>query len=571
MPINKDVGQLLARAAALLAATGLLIAALLWAVPNSVSQSSLPHPLAPPATDSPRATVMGLLDEVGIAQKMMRETYARHIKEPGWFMSTETAAAQDAIQAHLERVARAMDLSQVPPASRRKTAMETGMLLSEILDRVGLPSVAQIPDGAGIRALAEKGERAQWSIPQTEIRIAKIESGDRAGEYLLSSDSVARAYEFYQKVRSIPPPDGFDFYAFYALSPGELVPPKWYAYVQRLPAWFLDVYIDSARWQWIALFLTVLLSLAVLFSIYRATRSGHVIAARLPSWAVSLVMPAATALIIWLAGIFVDELNFTGPVDRVLTTTFEVALYVPLTWLAVVGCNRLADWIGVAWSAQRYSFDSGLLRVSVRLFGIFIAIGMLAYGAQQIGVPLVGILAGLGVGGLAFALAAQPTLENFIGGIMLYTDRPVRVGDSGKFGDVTGTVEEIGIRSTRIRLADRSVTTIPNGDLSKSRLTNFSNRDRAMFSATLGLPYGTREKKLRDLMKRISDMLTAHPAMKADRVNVRFGGFGSGALTIEVSGELAAKSDQLASAREDINFKLFNIVEKAGAKLTATA
>jgi MscS family membrane protein len=245
-------------------------------------------------------------------------------------------------------------------------------------------------------------------------------------------------------------------------------------------------------------------------------------------------------------------------------------LCLPLTWLAVVTCNRLADWIGVAWGSQRYSFDSGIVRVSIRLLGFLIAIGMIAYGASQIGVPLVGILAGLGVGGLAFALAAQPTLENFIGGIMIYADRPVRVGDSGKFGDLSGTIEEIGIRSTRIRLADRSVATIPNGDLSKSRLTNFSNRDRALYSSTIGLEYGTKEKELRALMDSIRKMLTRHAGLRRDKIGVRFSGFGGSSLTLDISAELApGKADEHAGIREDINFKLFGIVEKSGARLTS--
>jgi MscS family membrane protein len=570
MHSNRQGVLLLMRAAGLIAITCFLVTVLLMAASSSVSQSSLPNPLAPVATDSPRATLTGLLQELGAAQKLMRATYEQHIQEPGWFMSKQTADAQDVIQAHLERIARAMDLSDVPPAERRKTAIETGMLLSEIFDRVGLPPTAAIPDATGLKALTDKGDRPQWTVPGTEIRIAKIDSGARAGEYLFSADTVARAYEFYQKIRSVPPPDGFDFYAFYALSPGELVPPKWYVYVQKLPVWFHNVYGDSARWQWIALGLTIFAAISFIFAIYRLSRPRHYLAAHLPRWVISLSLPLAVTVTIFLAAAFIEVLNFTGPVYRVLTAALQIMLYVPLTWLIIVICDRLADWIGLAWGAQRYSFDSGIVRVSIRLFGVVFAIGMFAYGASQIGVPLVGILAGLGVGGLAFALAAQPTLENFIGGIMIYADRPVRVGDSGKFGDVTGTIEEIGIRSTRIRLPDRSVMTIPNGDFSKSRLTNFSNRDRALYTSTIGLGYGMKEKELRTLMNNVKKMLSQHTGFRPDKVSVRFSGFGSDSLTVDISGEIApGKADEQSAIREDINFKLFNIVEKLGAKLTS--
>src|SRR4029077_20066426 len=116
----------------------------------------------------------------------------------------------------------------------------------------------------------------------------------------------------------------------------------------------------------------------------------------------------------WCAWSFIDLLNFTGPVQRMLASGFEIVSHLPLTWLAVVACNLLADWVAVAWSARHYSFDAGILRVVIRLIGIVIAASMLAYGGSQLGVPLVGIIAGLGVGGLAIGLAAQPTIENFI-------------------------------------------------------------------------------------------------------------------------------------------------------------
>jgi MscS family membrane protein len=547
-----------------------LIATLITMGTPSASDNSLANPLAPPDTASPRATIASLQSEMGTAERLMRETYARHIKEPGFFMSQETLKAQDLIAAHIERATHALDLSGVPPGNRGKTALETAMLLNEILGRIGLPPVDRIPDAAGMKAETDKGERAQWIVPNSEIQIARIASGPRAGEYLFSPDTVARAYEFYQKVRSLPPRDGFDFYAFYALSPGELVPPKWYAQIQKLPSWFHEVYIDSARWQWIALGLTIFVALFACFGFYRTTRPGGMVANRAKPWLTSLILPVGVLVAIWCAWDFIDLLNFTGPVQRLLASTFEIIIFMPLTWLAVVACNELADWVAVAWDARHYSFDAGILRVVIRLIGILIAAGMLTYGASQLGVPLVGIIAGLGVGGLAIGLAAQPTIENFIGGIMIYADRPVRVGDHCKVGDISGVVEEIGIRSTRIRTSDRSVTIIPNSDFSKSKLVNLTNRDRVMFSTTIGLEYGTKEKQLREVLKKVRALLSSHPHMNPKSVGVHFAGFGSGSLLIEVRGDLEPMhNDELTEMREDINLKLFTLVEKSGAKLAA--
>ena len=115
----------------------------------------------------------------------------------------------------------------------------------------------------------------------------------------------------------------------------------------------------------------------------------------------------------------------------------------------------------------------------------------------MLGLHAYGIVAGLGVGGLAIALAAQSTIENLIGGLSLFADRPVRVGDFCKYGDEVGTIEAIGIRSTRIRGIDRTVTTIPNGVLSKMPVVNFTLRDRMLLKTVIGLRYETTPEQLR--------------------------------------------------------------------------
>src|SRR5437667_11166364 len=116
----------------------------------------------------------------------------------------------------------------------------------------------------------------------------------------------------------------------------------------------------------------------------------------------------------------------------------------------------------------------------MRLLGIIVAAALLAVGAQRLGLPVYGIVAGLGVGGLAIALAAQPTIENLIGGLSLFADKPIRVGDLCRYGDDEGTVEAIGIRSTRIRGRDRTLTTMPNGLLSKMPVVRLSKRDQRL-------------------------------------------------------------------------------------------
>ena len=216
---------------------------------------------------------------------------------------------------------------------------------------------------------------------------------------------------------------------------------------------------------------------------------------------------------------------------------------------------------------NRFAFDGGVLRLAIRVVGVLLGTGLLAYGASQIGVPLVGILAGLGVGGIAVALAAQPTIENFIGGIMIYTDRPVRVGETCQFGDMTGVVEEIGIRSTRIRSSDRSLISIPNGDFSKLRLVNLSRRDHILFTSTIGLNYDTKEEQLSNVLE--VDAGAAGRRIRTsmrEKASVNLSAFANSAMEVKTSAALAGlqAARELAAIREDLLLKIFNVVGPRG-------
>src|SRR4051812_35467719 len=228
----------------------------------------------------------------------------------------------------------------------------------------------------------------------------------------------------------------------------------------------------------------------------------------------------------------------------------------------------LADWVANASGLRRRSVDAGMLRLALRLVGIAAAAGILALRASGLGVPLVGIVAGLGVGGLAIALAAQPTIENLIGGVMLYADRPVRVGDECKFGDSTGIVEEIGIRSTRIRAKDRSLITIPNADFAKQRLTNTDRRDRLVVSGIVGLRYGTTQAQLRQVVDEAKRFFERHPMIDDKASTFRLTEFGVYSLDLELAAQLTTRNrNELAPLRQEILLEIAGIVERAGTDL----
>jgi len=177
-----------------------------------------------------------------------------------------------------------------------------------------------------------------------------------------------------------------------------------------------------------------------------------------------------------------------------------------------------------------------------------------------------------GVGGLAVALAARSTLENFMGTLNLFADRPIRVGEICYYGEGNspgqqriGTVEEIGLRSTSIRGLDRSITTIPNASFSNLHITNLTKRDRILFRKTIHLRYETTSEQMRQLLIQLREMLSVHPQIDNENARVRALGFGEYSLDVEIYAYVMATewSDFLV-VQEDLVLRIMDIIDKAG-------
>jgi MscS family membrane protein len=190
---------------------------------------------------------------------------------------------------------------------------------------------------------------------------------------------------------------------------------------------------------------------------------------------------------------------------------------------------------------------------------------ILTCGAQRVGLTVLGLLAGLGVGGLAVALALRPTLENLIGGVILYMDRPVRIGDFCNFGNYTGTVESIGVRSTQIRTIDRNLVTVPNANFANMEINNWAACDRMMIRTTIGVRYETEPDQLRFLLVNLREMCWAHPRIHPETVRVRFIGYGASSLDIDFRVYALARDwDNFYAVREDVFLRVNDIVAKSG-------
>jgi MscS family membrane protein len=174
-------------------------------------------------------------------------------------------------------------------------------------------------------------------------------------------------------------------------------------------------------------------------------------------------------------------------------------------------------------------------------------------------------VAGLGVGGIAVALAAQKTVENLFGGLTLIADQPVKVGDFCRFGEQVGTVERIGLRSTRVRTLDRTVVSIPNAEFANLKLENFADRDRIWLKVNLGLRYETTPDQLRHVLVHLRELLHAHPRIDPDPARVRFVGFGANSLDLEVYAYVRTRDyDEFLAVREDLYLRMMDVVAASG-------
>lgn len=220
-----------------------------------------------------------------------------------------------------------------------------------------------------------------------------------------------------------------------------------------------------------------------------------------------------------------------------------------------------------SWAIDRPSSRS-LLAISARFAKVAVVAIAGIVGLAQLGVSVASLVAGLGIGGLAVALAAQKTLENLFGTLSIGVDQPMREGDFVKLYDFVGTVETIGLRSTRIRTLDRTVITVPNGELANQRIESFTARDRLRLAFTLGLVYGTTAPQMRAILADLEAILRRHPKIWPDVVTVRFKDLAASSLDIEIAAWfLTTDPTEFQLIRQNVLLDFMDAVERHGSAI----
>jgi len=250
-------------------------------------------------------------------------------------------------------------------------------------------------------------------------------------------------------------------------------------------------------------------------------------------------------------------------VYKILKTLFIFVL----TWVlynSIINFEKyiyeFASKFGKEVSQEFGSFLVKLCKISVIGLGILTIL-------QEWGINVSAIIASLGIGGLAFALAAKDTIANLFGGLTVLIDKSMKVGDWIKIGDVEGIVESIGLRTSKIRTFEKSLITIPNQMLANQSLENFSRRNVRRIKMFIGLTYSTSREQMINILKDIREMLRKHPGIAQNELQmVYFRDFGSSSLDIFFyCFTNTANWEEYLRIREDVNLKIMEIVEKHGA------
>jgi MscS family membrane protein len=246
----------------------------------------------------------------------------------------------------------------------------------------------------------------------------------------------------------------------------------------------------------------------------------------------------------------------------------EFLLIAGTAWLCMRAVDAFIAGLYAMLLARKSSFPYSTLSLTSRLLKLAILAFSLTALLGDWGYNTSAILAGLGVGGIAIALAAQKTIENLFGGVALISDRTVKLGDFCKFGSGSGTVEDIGLRSTRIRTINRTLVTVPNGAFSTMTVENLSRADKTLFHITLNLLRDTTAEQVRAVLESVGRMLKTYPKIEAGALPVRFIGLGSYSLDLEIFAYvLTTDGDEFLKIQQELLLKILDEVSAAGTAL----
>jgi MscS family membrane protein len=472
-------------------------------VTTGLGQSSR-QPLAHVKTDNPRDTMLSFMSAM--------DDYRRGL-----------LIHDQHLQDRIDEAVRTLNLEEYPRLLQQERGREAAILLKEVIDRIVVIDYERIPAQTELVG----GPLLRWRLRDTEIAISRVDQGERVGEYLFSKDTVYRSREFYDKVKilSYLPDSG--------QGAGYQIP--WYE--STIPDWAKRVLWGIAVWQWLGLAAGILAGwLLNLVFRFLFRRLGHAASHSQTFWDDWLIQairaPVSMAVMVVLFYVSVRVTRLEGSGLAFFIIVIRIWLGVSCIWLSYNIMEVLAQYWLAGPGRNRRAVDEHLLhmlqkalKVVVIIFGILILL-------QNLSVNVFSLLAGLGIGGLAIALAAKDAVANFFGSMMILLDRPFQVGEWIIIGDAEGTVEEIGFRSTRIRTFYNSVITVPNSELMNAKIDNMGRRQFIRIKSRLRLQLQTPPDKVDAFITGVRTILHSRPSIVTGKSQVALFEIGADFLDI---------------------------------------
>ncbi|MCB1170132.1 MAG: mechanosensitive ion channel [Leptospiraceae bacterium] len=461
--------------------------------------------LEPTRTDSPRETMQSFME----AMNDYRDGKLNGSEE-------KINRIQDAL--------RTLDLSEIPAVTREEKGQEAAKLLKEVLDRVIVLDYERIPAESDEEPLPKR-----WRLAGTEIVIVQMQEGERAGEYLFSSNTVERSREFYEKVKDLPYLEGTGHGAAYE--------DPWME--KYIPGWAQNNVLGLFTWQWIGLTIAILIGLIIRTIVKFSVGKLVILVSKSETkWDDKIIDSLrgptgfAIATLFWYFSL--KYFRFDGGVLTFFNVIIQILFSVNFIWLAYRLTGVATEYLTAIAAKTESTLDDQLVPLLSRTLKIFVVVFGVLVTIQNLGINVMSVLAGLGIGGLAFALAAKDAVANFFGSLMILFDKPFQAGEWIKVGEAEGTVEEIGFRSTRIRTFYNSLISIPNAELMNAKIDNMGRREFRRLLLKLGVTYDTGPDKLEGFLEGIKNIIKANPHTRKDYFHVVFHEYGPDSLIIMV-------------------------------------
>ncbi len=409
------------------------------------------------------------------------------------------------------------DMDNVPVNFQADAAIEASVYMAEYLSRREMPPLNEIPDEDEMAAAIKAGELPVYRIPGTPIEISRVNHGDLEGHYLFVNTMLTDAKSLYDQAENYPYlSDQFQgFYELYFLTPGPMIPA---GYIRGLPKWMtIDIY-EQTIWQWMFTLLGFATLIGVVYGLGRLikclSRNWRPLAVNTAHLSLPIVTIFMTKALIYMLD---QQIYLTGEAWKFIIMIADIIVLLSMISIIIVLGSIAASAIESSQNLKNRRIDQYLIRLGIRILSIIIAIGVMVQGLQKLGFSGATLLAGASVSGLAVALAAQSTLKNVLGSIMLVLDKPFVIGNRVKIKNFDGVVEEIGLRSTRLRTLDGHMVSIPNDELSCTDIENVSSRPYIKRVFNVSLTYGTPPEKIHEAMRIVEDILS-QPAEKVEDV-----------------------------------------------------